>query len=195
MYWGAVFFYDSKRSIGEVFFTTRRGVLEKSFLRLEEEYWRSPFYDSKRSIGEVLFTTRRGVLEKSFLRLEEEYWRSPFYDSKRSIGEVLFTTRRGVLEKSFFLINFIGVIFEAGNETPEKIWSDIGAEKSEERSGKRVVFVHTAVFERARKWCVKKFSLSERNFFVHVRHFKAVFFIFLIKRFGYDFVLILDLFR
>ena len=25
------------------------------FLRLEEEYWRSPFYDSKRSIGEVLF--------------------------------------------------------------------------------------------------------------------------------------------
>ena len=32
-----------------------------------------------------------------------------FYDSKRSIGEVLF------------LINFIGVIFEAGNETREKI--------------------------------------------------------------------------
>ena len=30
-----------------------------SFLRLEEEYWRSLFYDSKRSIGEVLFTTRR----------------------------------------------------------------------------------------------------------------------------------------
>ena len=50
--------------------------------------------------------------------------------------------------------------------------------KSEERSEKRVVFVHTAVFERARNWCVKKFSLSERNFFVHVRHFKAVFFIY-----------------
>ena len=30
-----------------------------------------------------------------------------------------FTTRREVLEK-FFLINFIGVIFEAGNETSEK---------------------------------------------------------------------------
>ena len=40
-----------------------------------------------------------------------------FYDSKRSIGEVLF------------LINFIGVIFEAGNETREKIWSDFGAEQ------------------------------------------------------------------
>ena len=52
------------------------------------------------------------------LRLEEEYWRSPF-----------FTTRRGVLEKSFFLINFIGLNFEAGNETREKIWSDFGAEQ------------------------------------------------------------------
>ena len=40
-----------------------------------------------------------------------------FYDSKRSIGEVLFS------------INFISVIFEAGNETREKIWSDFGAEK------------------------------------------------------------------
>ena len=50
----------------------------------------------------------------------------------------------------FFLINFIGVIFEAGNETREKIWSDFGAEQNLERSEKRVVFVHTAVFERAR---------------------------------------------
>ena len=39
----------------------------------------------------------------TFLRLEEEYWRSPF------------------------LINLIGVIFEAGNETREKIWSNFGA--------------------------------------------------------------------
>ena len=42
----------------------------------------------------------------SFLRLEEEYWRSPF-----------------------FLINFIGVNFEAGNETREKILSDLVAEQ------------------------------------------------------------------
>ena len=40
-----------------------------------------------------------------FLRLEEEY------------GEILF------------LINFIGVNFEAANETREKIWSDFGAEQ------------------------------------------------------------------
>ena len=42
----------------------------------------------------------------------------------------IFTTRRGVLEKSFLLINFIGVIFEAGNETRKKIWSDFGAEQN-----------------------------------------------------------------
>ena len=29
----------------------------------------------------------------------------------------------------FFLINFIGVIVEAGNETRKKIWSDFGAEQ------------------------------------------------------------------
>ena len=67
--------------------------------------------------------------------------------------------------------------------------------KSEERSEKRVVFVHTAVFERARNLCVKKFSLSEQNFFVHVLYFKAVFSFILVKRFGYDFVLNLGWFR
>ena len=67
--------------------------------------------------------------------------------------------------------------------------------KSEERNEKRVVFVLTAVFERARNCCVKKFSLSERNFFVHVWHFKAVFSFILVKRFGYDFFLILGWFQ
>ena len=36
--------------------------------------------------------------------------------------------------------------------------------KSEERSEKRVVFVHTAVFEKARNWCVKKFSKRAKFF-------------------------------
>ena len=40
-----------------------------------------------------------------FLRLEEEYWRSPFLK-----------------------INFIGLIFESGNEAHEKIWKVFGAE-------------------------------------------------------------------
>ena len=38
---------------------------------------------------------------------------------------------------------------------------------------------------------MEKNSVSERIFFVHVRHFKAGF---LVKRFGYDFVLILGWF-
>ena len=70
-----------------------------------------------------------------------------------------------------FLINFI---FEAGNETREKIWSDFGGNKSEERSEKRVVFVHTAVFESENLMCEKIFS-KRANFSVHVRLLKAVF--------------------
>ena len=91
-------------------------------------------------------------------------------------ARIFFTTRRWVLEKSFFKINFIGVIFEAGNETREKIWSDLVAEQKKSGAKSEWLFVHTAVFERARNWCMKKFSLSERNFFVHVRLLKAVFF-------------------
>ena len=45
----------------------------QSFLRLEEEYWKSPF----------------------LLRLEKEYWRSPFFNQ------------------------FVGMNFQAGNETRE----------------------------------------------------------------------------
>ena len=57
-------------------------------------------------------------------------------DILQNLCRSFFTSRRGVLEKSFFLINFIGVIFEAGNETREKICCDFGAEKSEERCEK-----------------------------------------------------------
>ena len=49
--------------------------------------------------------------------------------------------------------------------------------KSEERSKKRVVFVHTAVFEREKLMCEKIFS-KRAKFFVHVRHFEAVFIIY-----------------
>ena len=47
-----------------------------------------------------------------------------------------FTTPRRVLEKSF-LNQFIGVIFEARNETQEKVWSDSGAEKKVKTGAKR----------------------------------------------------------
>ena len=43
--------------------------------------------------------------------------RHVFYNSKRSNGEVLY------------LFNFIGVIFEAGNEMREKNWSDFSGEQ------------------------------------------------------------------
>ena len=109
----------------------------------------------------------------SFLRLEEEYWRSSFF---KSILLEWFLKRETKRVKKF------GVIFVLN--------------KSEERSENRVVFVHTVVFERARNWCVKKFSLSERNFFVHVRLLKAVFLqLLMVIRFDYDIVLVLGLFR
>ena len=42
---------------------------------------------------------------------------------------------------------------------------------------------------------MKQFSLSERNFFVHVRLLKAVFLqILMVMRFDYDIVLVLGLF-
>ena len=101
----------------------------------------------------------------SFLRLEEEYWFSyGFYDSKRSIGEVLFFNQ-------FYWSEFLSGKWNA--------WKNLewfGCWTKVKSGAKREwFFVHTAVFERARNWCVKKFSLSERNFFVHVRLLKAVF--------------------
>ena len=54
-----------------------------------------------------------------------------------------------------------------------------------------MVFVHTAVFERARNRCVTKFSLSERIFLFTCGILKQFFSFSLVKTFGYDFVLIL----
>ena len=97
-----------------------------------------------------------------------------YYDSKRSIGEVLF------------LINFIGVIFEAGNETRVIL----ALNKSEERSQKSGFCSYRCFRETEKLMCEEIFS-KRAKFFVHVRHFKAVFFHFLVKRFRYDFRLVL----
>ena len=82
------------------------------------------------------------------------YYSAPifYYNSKNlnCIGALsFFTTRRGVLEKSLFLTNFIGVNFEAGNETREKIYNDFGAEQKwrTERSG----FLFISLFSRERE--------------------------------------------
>ena len=83
-----------------------------------------------------------------------------FYDSKRSIGEVLF------------LINFIGVNFEAGNEKREKIRCDLVAEqkwraiwllnKSEERS--EVVFCSYRCFWESEKLMCEKIFYERSKF-------------------------------
>ena len=57
-----------------------------------------------------------------------------FYDSKRSIGEVLF------------LINFIGVNFEAGIETREKFGLILLLNKLKNEAKREWFFVHIAVF-------------------------------------------------
>ena len=49
--------------------------------------------------------------------------------------------------------------------------------KIEEWSEKRVVFVHTAVFESDKLMCEKIFS-KRAKFFVHMRLFKTVFLLF-----------------
>ena len=67
------------------------------------------------------------MLGAVFLRLEQEYWRSPF------------------------LNQFSGVIFVAGNETREKIWSVFVAEQNEEWSEKRVVVLFISLFSRERE--------------------------------------------
>ena len=64
------------------------------------------------------------------------------------LGRCIFTTQRGVLEKFFFVINFIGVNLEAGNETREKIWIDYVAEQNEERIENRVVYLFISLFSR-----------------------------------------------
>ena len=97
------------------------------------------------------------------------------------LGRCLFTTRRGVLEKSFFFNQFYWSEFWSGKWNAWKNLEWFGCWIKVKSGAKREwFFVHTAVFERARNWCVKKFSLSERNFFVHVRLLKAFFAIFLV---------------
>ena len=94
------------------------------------------------------------------------------------------------MEKSFLKINFIGVNFEAGNGTREKIWSDFVAEQNEEWSEKRVVFRSYRCFLYSEKLRCEKI-LSEQNFLFMCGILKQFFFsFFLVKRFGYDFVIL-----
>ena len=83
--------------------------------------------------------------------------------------------------------------FEARNETREKIWSDFVAEQNEEWREKRVVFFSYRFFLESEKLSREKKSLSDRNFLFTGGILKRFFLNFvLVKRFGYDFLLILE---
>ena len=71
----------------------------------------------------------------------------------------------------------------------EKIWRDFVDEQNGEWSEKRV-FLFISLFSREREIEVKKNSVSERNFFFTCGIFKHFLNLFLVKRFGYDVVLL-----
>ena len=87
-----------------------------------------------------------------FFRLEDEYRRSP----------LLINFLQWFLKREIKRVHKSGVILVLNN--------------SEERVENRVLFVHTAVFERARNWFEKIFYQSERNFFCWRAAFKKQFF-------------------
>ena len=65
----------------------------------------------------------------------------------------------------FFLINFIGVIFEAGIETHEKIWSDFGAEQKWRAERKESGFCsHRCFWDSEKLMCEKIFSKLAKFF-------------------------------
>ena len=106
-----------------------------------------------------------------------------FYDSKRSIGEVLF------------LINFIGVIFEVGNETCEKIWSDFGAEQKWRAERKESGFCSYCCFWESEKLMCEKIFSKRAKFFCSRAAFKSSFLqLLMFMRFDYDIVLVLGFF-
>ena len=87
-----------------------------------------------------------GRVSNSRRLLLRSYFFLQFKEFDLHWGAVFFTTRKGVSEKSFFKINFVGVNFEAGNETREKIWSDFVAEQNEVEQKGSGFFVYFAVF-------------------------------------------------
>ena len=88
------------------------------------------------------------------------------------------------------------MVFEAGNETREKVGSDFGAEQKWRAERKESGFCSYRCFWESEKlMCEKISSKRAKFFFVHVRHFKAVFFIYFGKEvwlwFWFNFRLVL----
>ena len=82
-----------------------------------------------------------------------------------------------------------GVNFEAGNETREKVRSDLVAEKKWRAERKESGFCSYSCFSESEKLMCEKILWASEIYFVHVRHLKAVFMqFFLFMRFDYDIV-------
>ena len=98
---------------------------------------------------DMYYVTHSDSLDFNFLN---DFFSNEFEKNLGFIGELSsFTTRRGVLEKCFVEINFIGVNFEAGNETREKIGNGLSVAQNWTVEQKERLFVHIRAFERARK--------------------------------------------
>ena len=82
-----------------------------------------------------------------------------------------------------FLINFLEEILKREIKH-EEIWSDFVAEQNEERSKRERGFFSYRFFLESEKLRSEKKICKRAKFFVHVRHFKAVSFPFLVKKFG-----------
>ena len=87
------------------------------------------------------------------------------------------------------------MIFEAGNATREKIWSDFGAEQKWRAEWKVSGFCSYRCFWESEKLMYEKFFSKRANFFVHVRLFESSFLqLLMVMRSDYDIVLVLGLF-
>ena len=87
------------------------------------------------------------------------------------------------------------MIFEAGNEAREKIWSDFGAEQNEEWSEKRMVFCSYRCFLESEKLMCEKIFSKRAKFFCSRAAFKSSLLpLLMIMRFDYDIVLVLGSF-
>ena len=80
--------------------------------------------------------------------------------------KILWIVRQDLSCYVFFLINFIGVNFEAGNETREKIWSNLVAEQKWRAEQKESGFLFIQLFLREREIDVWKNFLWASEIFL-----------------------------
>ena len=93
-----------------------------------------------------------------------------------------------------FLIDFIGVIFKAGNETREKIGVLLVLNKSEKWSEKSGFCSYRCFWESEKLMCEKIFSKRAKFFCSRAAFENSFLQLLMVMRFGYDMVLVIGLF-